>query len=311
MGLTPEQLEGARWSSAVICPRRCVYEANEVEPSDDLPQALIDIFWRSTVLGNAYQTKYVAENPGWVAEVEAPWGTDPALGGPIGIGHIDLGNEAASKGIEVKVLAAKIPKHAYLQITGYMRFKNWDYGEIHSIDPVNGKVTVTPVDLSHFAEEADAILRTVEESLKLQTLPERVCNNPGSWQARGCGFRTKCFLGWVSDELELDDPEAPVESVAEQSLQSLVSVNQEIRDARRHLQSLEGIRDHLREEVKDLPRGRWVKFGDGMEVRITPVAGSASLSVSRMREAGWDVPPELQEFVSEGRGHERWTFKQH
>jgi len=66
----------------------------------------------------------------------------------------------------------------------------------------------------------------------------------------------------------------------------------------------------MRQQLNDLPRSRWIKFGDGWQVRITPVKGSSTLSVARMREAGWAIPEELQGFVSEGKGHERWTFKQ-
>jgi hypothetical protein len=149
----------------------------------------------------------------------------------------------------------------------------------------------------------------IEESLRLGTLPNRTCQNPGSWQARGCAFRTKCFLGWVSEDMPLEVVEDELPSDADDVLQSLMSLGLELKDAKRHIASLEGIRDHMRTKL-DLPIGRWIKFGDGCEVRLSSVKGQETLNMSRAREAGWDVPPELQEFVNQGKGHIRWTFRQ-
>jgi len=315
MGLTSEQLEGARWSSAVICPRRACYEAREVEPSDDLPEYMEAIFWRSSVLGDAYQARYCEDHLGFEQEVEANWGMDPVTGGPIGTGHADLANNDLAKVVEVKVLAnSKIPKHAFLQVVGYLRFLGYETAEIHSIDPTSGRVVITSVDVSTFMPEVESIVTTIQESLRMGTLPDRVCANPGAWQARACAFRTKCFLGWVGDDLEPLDPEfaamEEMEPKKEELLEGIQGLSQEISDTTRHLKSLEGMRDHMRQQLNDLPRSRWIKFGDGWQVRITPVKGSSTLSVARMREAGWAIPEELQGFVSEGKGHERWTFKQ-
>jgi hypothetical protein len=285
-----------------------VYEANREEPSDDTPESLKGVFWRGTVIGEAYQRDFMAENPGYQAEIEAPWGIRPD-GEPIGIGHLDLGNPDTGKGIEVKTLLTRVPRHAYVQVTGYVRFLDYESAEIHAIDPVSGKVDVIPVQLAAFNPVVDAVLATIEECLRLQTLPTRVCANPAAWQARGCPFRTKCFFGWVGDDLA--DEELEAGSTAEVILASLMDLDLELKSAREHLKELEGTRDHLRTQVRDqITPNRWVTFGDGQYmVRVAEVKGSRSLPLGRLTEAGWDIPDALQDFVSEGKGYDKWSFK--
>ena len=48
----------------------------------------------------------------------------------------------------------------------------------------------------------------------------------------------------------------------------------------------------------------------GVKVRRTQVAGRRSLSLSAMEAAGYSLPPEIAEFVTEGKPFDKWTIKE-
>lgn len=306
--LTPEQLEGSRWSSAVICPRRTLYEYHH-EPSDKVPKELEGLFWRGKVLGNAYQEKFAEENPGWVVEMDAPWGN--FKGEPIGVAHADLGNVTLQKNIEVKTAVRGVQRHAYLQAAGQAVFLGFERAELHVIDVASGNTDIIPVNVEAFRDEVEVIVQDITDSLEHNTVLPRVCDTPGDWRARGCMHRTRCFAGWLGDVDISEEVEQTVHLDEEETLQQLKALDMEIKDAKKHLENLHGSRDFLREKIRPtLATGVWIPFGDGeWQVRVTEVTGTRSLSVGRMEAAGWDVPPAFSGLVTEGKGYERWSFK--
>jgi hypothetical protein len=290
-----------------------MYQYNGCETSDPIPESLQRKFWRGAALGDAYQRDYIEQYPDAEMEKSVDW---PTRTERIGTGHADLVREFHDKVIEVKSGKASGPTQwACLQVTGYARFLGLSRAEIHVIEPVSGIVGIFPINTDTYMNEVQRIITTLQESIRLNTLPHRVCDSPGAWQAQGCQFRTKCFQGWLGDPIAPDEDEIwdldDAHDFIRTKLQDMDSLRGQIAEHEAAIKELDKTRKHIRSEIRQyMPTGQWVRFGEGgRSVRIGIVKQPATIRVDTLTESGWTVPPQWQPLVKPESSYERWTFR--
>ena len=302
------ELVGARWSDAVLCPRRACYQHQAIVSTNDIDEDLARLFWRGKVLGHAYQEE-VCQDDKWKMEVEAPWPPD----NPIAVGHADLVNDWESLVREVKVTTGDGPSEfARLQVSGYATFLGMERADIAVIDPRSGKIRIYPINVSEYRNRVRDIMGLVARyASNGDALPERVCSTPGVWQATGCQWRQHCFKDWLQpdDDSSVEALLEPVAGEVAQNLRDIESLNRESRGIRAHLKEVEGTRARIRDEMRPLlPSEQWVGFDD-REVRISTVRRKGAIYVEDLTENGWSIPEHWLTLVRPGTTYERWNFR--
>ena len=292
-------LRGARASSAVVCPRRAVYQAQDAprgEPTDEQRR-----WWRRGVaVEEAIVGDIVAElraqghRPR--RQVDIPW---PAAD-PIGVGHADLYVPHEAMIVEVtSTRGAELAPHKALQAALYARHHpRATAATVISVDPSSWEERYYPVDVSGLGERIEGIEAAVVRGVRGGELPERVCVSPWDGPARMCEHCEHCFEGWERPDpallLGLDEMAVALAD-AEDALAAAVS-----NEAR---QRRDAARDDLRPH---LPDGQTVQIG-GIRLRRS-VNDSERFSLAKARSAGHELPSWAEAFTSRT-SSERWWVR--
>lgn len=306
--MTTATLTGVRWSTAsTICARQAVYAALGA-PADPIPEAVQRRFMRGTRLGRM-MAEEVAEDlrrrKGHVVHVEheARWPLDD----PVGVDHADMLNETEPEVIEVvSSKDAALPPRKPVQAAGYAIHRRVAKARILAVDPATNETAVYPVNVEELRPEVERIERQVVEALRGGDLPPRLGDeakaHPGTWPCRECPHLRHCYDGWQPPPAGTL-PDHLAEDVAELAL-----LDEQISRAKQ-VAELVARRDELRARIEPYLEDGRDYIAAGVKLRRTTVPGRRSLRFADMEAAGWSLPPELAEFVAEGKPSARWTTR--
>lgn len=307
-------LTGPRWSSAVICARRAVYEGTGA-PREPISPQLARIFRRGRFIGEAISRDIAASleeqgRPPGEAEREIPW--PRAL--PIGVGHADHYVPDVKTLIEVVSTAdGDLPSHKPKQLTGYvLNDPEAEAGLVLSIDPTTYEERVYPIDVEGLRAEVEEIQARVVHGLKTGKLPGRamteageLVESPTQRPCFDCPFRRTCWTGHEpypvgqlpekvhADLLRLADLED--RAAADARVAELPEIKEEIGAIREKLRGL-------------LLPGADYRGGD-IGIKRSEVKPSRRFSLAKAETAGHAIPDHLLPFVSESGGHDRWHIR--
>lgn len=297
------ELTGARWSSAVVCTRRAVYEHHGAPVTPVAPE-VEGWRWRGQVIGDAVQHAVVAQ---WralgrrpVAELEIPW--PPAR--PFARAHADIWVPHERRMVEVKSAAGCVLNDsAVLQVVGQVVFHpRAQYGTVLVIDPSSGEERQYPVNVDARADEVWARVEEVRAGVEDGVLPDRVCRHPGDGPALMCDRVEHCFDGWVRPDINrLPGFGDLVRALADAE----AACRREKKPPLEWVQKRDEIRARLRGVME--PGVEYVV--NGWRLKRTEVAGSRAFRFTAMEKAGFALPLELEPFLTEGKGHERWIVE--
>lgn len=292
---------GARWSSAVVCPRRAVYDhfgAPQTEPSDQVKR------WRrrGKAVEQAIRGEIIsdlrAQNRRPRREEVVPW---PASD-PLGEGHLDCYVPHTREAIEIKSRAgASLDASAALQVAGYcLNHPNAETAQVVSVDPSSFDEVWYPINVEALIPHIRELEQTVVAACGGGDLPDRVCRHPGEAEGRFCPYAPTCFEGWerpTPDVLLLD-----AEAVR------LADATDETSRLEREAKAAKERRDALRAELRPhLAAGAELETPSIAKLKRTEIAGRQTLSLTDMASAGYSLPAELEPFKSVGKPSERWT----
>lgn len=314
------QFTGPRWSSAVLCTRRAVYDAQhtadpEAAPKREPTRKEKGWFFR----GNAYADLAAdqiadqerARGLEVIREHDVPWPAED----PIGTGHVDVWIPKPRKVVEVHTnVGADLEPHKALQAAGYA--KNLDAREavVLAIDPTKNQLEdddayrVFPINIDALAAEVERREDEVYTGVVYDQLPERTCKSPDDSLAFGCAFKKHCFADWQYDETPIEEAPNLVELAKKLHKQDQLIKSHEAAIALRKKE-----RDELREQLQArLEPGREVAFqapGVDLWVKRIHVKGRETISLAELRAAGILSDEELEAFVKVGEPSERWYVK--
>lgn len=303
------ELTGVRPSSAALCPRRAVYDHQAAE--QDPPSAELDN-WRRR--GHAIEAYRVAEMRADGAQIETqrevPWPPQD----PLGVGHIDVYDQAEKAIVEITSTAgAKLPDHKAVQAALYLHADaDAEQAIVLSIDPSSFDERAYPISLDGLLDDVLHIEETVAHAIRTSTLPERTCHSPWDSTAFFCPYVwTVCFQDWEpagSDVLfgMLDEAK------------QLADVTDDLADARRRVKALEERQGELRGSLAPaVPAKRSVKrqvvedagpvMAEGVQLARS-VSTSRRFSLADYEKAGHVAPAEMEPFITETES-DRWTVK--
>jgi hypothetical protein len=268
------------------------------------------IFRRGRFIGDAIAKDVIAtfadEGVEAVAEQEVPWPVQD----PIGTGHADIYIPAEKHVIEVVSRKdGDLPAYKVLQVVGYAVNLGAERASVLSIDPSTYAEKAYPVEIETFRAQVDDIAHKVSMGVMLgaqddQFMPERAGAHPGDFPCFWCPFRKTCWEG-----VELPDPDRLENPDHVRLLQRLADVEDQIPVFKNREKELTAERDEIRAALEPhIAPGREVVAG-GIRIKRTPVAGRQSLNLSAAEKAGHRIPDNLQAFISEGKGYDRWTVR--
>lgn len=298
-------MTGARWSSAVICPRKAVFEHMQVpEDEGDDPRAA---GWklRGNLIAQAVRTQIIdmmkAEGRRPQFEVEIPWGIPT-----VGVGHADIYVPHRHTVVELYTsVGLEIHPRKVLQCAGYViHHPRAKFGELLIVDPLTGEDRTVPIDAEAHRETVESIVAQVSAGVHDGVIPDRVCKHPADGPTMFCDKVGYCFAGWT---------ETPLERVGrefEQLADELLDLTE-----RRGLAGKEDAANKARvDEIKNLlaevipPDGTARAIGP-ISVQRTHVPGSTKMSMGDIKKAGVQIPEQLEPFVKHTAGYDRWTVK--
>lgn len=298
-------LSGPRWSSAVICARRCVYGARGVPESEPTEE---QIGWRRR--GRAWEQIVTDGMAARLAgEGRRPRRQEPVswpAGDPVGTGHIDFYVPHEREAIEVVSNAGgKLPDYKALQVAGYaLNHPHATSAYVRSVDTHSGGESIYPIVLDELEPRVREIEAQVVAGLAGE-LPERVCATPWDGPAQWCPFVEPCFADWTPtpiDELLASRGEANL--IAE-----LADAEDEYGSRKDALERAAERRAELRARVAPLIAPAEPVSCEGIRVRRGADYTSRSVSLKAFEDAGHTIPPELEPFISESVVAGRWTVK--
>lgn len=292
-------LTGARWSSAVRCARRAVYE-HQRAPRGEYPRRLKDYFLRGQVwdahMGAMIADEYAADGVSVEVQVTVPWPHED----PFGTGHADvLVNRTTIK--EVTTHADnKVQRIKCLQGAGYaLEHPTAIAADLITIDPNTGRWTEVPIDVEALKPEVDAIQGAVYAGIHFGVLPERVGADPDDAACYGCPFKAHCWHDWQTP------PDEVISGRAQAALDRYLQAKARVDAMSEVVKLREG---EAREAKADLmalvPLGRKVMVGDRPVNRVR-VSGHRSLSLADAEAAGHSLPDNLKPFLRESEDYEQ------
>lgn len=309
-----QDLTGPRWSSAVMCPRKAVYEAQDA-PRRDWTEQELRRFRRGQVWEEAVVRDVVDE---FRAQGRRPRRQEtvawPAAH-PVGTGHIDCFIPSENAVIEVVSNAGgQLPEYKALQAAGYaLNHPRADKAFVLSVDTHTGDDPTYPIDLSSLEPRIRAIEDQVVTGVQSGTPPERVCRTPADGPAQFCPFVDHCFADWEWPPLE-----ELLTDAAE--LDALADAEDLVGDRRAQLKKAEAARDELRdrlrpvlrlEEYEDPKTGETKQAAEGMAGGVSvrrSVFSKTTFSLADAHKCGVNLPKRFDPFVKKS-DQERWTVK--
>lgn len=299
-------LAGPRWSSAVVCSRRAVYEGLGL-PREPYSPELLAIFRRGRFIGEAIARDLSASlaeqgRPVGQPEREVPW---PARD-PIGVGHADYYVPDEAKIVEVVSAAnGDLPAHKPLQAAGYaLNDPEAQAAVVLVVEPSSFREQAHPVDLDGLADAVAAIEEAVLRGVRDGVLPERPAHveHPGMRPCFDCPYRRECWKTWEPF------PVGQLPERLHEELVELAELEDEISRSKK-IAHLEERRAEIRETLKGLMIEGGVYRGGGITVKWTAVAPRRVFRLADFEKTGHELPPDAAEFVSESGGYDRWTVK--
>lgn len=303
MTTTERTLTGPRASSAVLCARMAAYQGLDVEVVP-YPDETLRRFARGIRLGQVMGHEIIEtlaiNGREAVLEHEVPWPADD----PIGVGHVDVYEVAANHPIEVvSTEGCALPPNKAKQVAWYALSLGSEKASVVSVDPKSGESRVYPVNVEAFRAEIEAIQESIVLAMRGGPLPERFeGSSPAAWPCFECPFRVGCFADWTPP------PAGRLPGMGD-DLVRLADLTAQIARLKK-ADDLESERDEIRERIAPLMEPGEDYIEGGVKVRRTQVAGRRSFSFSAMEAAGYSLPPDLAEFVTDGKPFDKWTVRE-
>jgi hypothetical protein len=296
-------LTGARWSSAVHCPRRAVYDHQDAPKAEATDQQRR--WWRR---GHAIEDAIAGDIVQDLRDQgRRPRRQEPVAwpaGDPIGEAHPDIYIPHEQECIEVKSrCGCTLDAAAAVQVAGAtLNHPRATSAQVVSVDPYSLEEKWYPIDVAGLEPRIREIEDQVVHGCKTGELPSRVCTHPFDSPAFQCPYVGVCFDGWQRPDPDvlLLDEEAVV----------LAELTDDVARAKRALEEAELAMKEQRATLRPyLEPGVEVETASIAKLKVIEVAGRRSLSLSDMENAGHQLPDELAAFVSESKPHERWQVK--
>lgn len=295
-------LTGARWSSAVLCARRAVYEHADA-PRDPISPRLQMIFRRGhtwgVVIREDMRRELAAQGRRLRAELEIPWPRQD----PIGVGHADIYLPDERHMIEVLSTAGDLalPAHKALQVAGYVKnHRRAENATVLVIDRATGDERAYPIDAAGLAGRVTDIEHAVIAGIRHNEMPARAAEHPGAHPCAGCVFNSHCWAGWAPEP-----PEAVPHVATDAEL--LADAEDLLADRRAALAAVQGVRDEIRDRLRPyIAAGRSVTAG-AIDVKRT-VYARRSFSLSDYTNAGHTLGADAEAFTRESE-IERWSIR--
>lgn len=306
MTTTNRVLEGARWSSAVMCSRMASYQALGVE-GDPHPEHVERRFGRGRRIGEAMAAEIIetlaAQGRHAVAEHEVPWPGDD----PVAVGHVDIYEVDANHPIEVvSTEGCSLPPNKARQVAGYAVSLGSDRASVVSVDPKSGESRVYPINVEAFRPEVERIQGEVVAAIRDGVIPDRFeGSHPGAYPCAECPFLVGCMADYTP-------PPAGTLPGRGADLMRLLELDTLIRSTPRgdHVLEYEAERDEIRESLRGLMSSGEVYIEDGVQVKRTEVSGRRSFAFAAAEAAGYEIPESMRPFITEGKGFDKWTVKE-
>ncbi len=299
-------LTGVRWSTAVRCSRAAAYQAIGIE-GEPYPESVERMFARGARIGRVMADEVVstlaAQGRVAIPEREVPW---PAAD-PIGIGHADIDIPADDTVVEVfSTAGGALDRVKVLQVTGYAINLGRSQAKVLAVDPSSGEETVYPVNVEGNRPVVERIEAEVVAAKVDGVIPDRLNGDtahPGVFMCQTCPFRRTCYDGWTP-------PPAGRAPGHADDFERLLSIEREAKRVKKLGAELEEERNEIRERLAGLLEDRTEYIEGGVQIKRTPVAGRRTMAFSDLEAAGYSLPPEVEAFVSTGKGYDRWTIKE-
>lgn len=320
--MTEPVLTGIRWSDAVICPRRAVYQGLNI-PAEPYSEETLGYFRRGRILGRVIAEELAERlveqgRPAGKAEVEVPW---PAAN-PIATGHADYYIPDETTIVEnVSNADCHLPPHKAVQAAGYaINHPTATAALVRSVDPSSYREVGHPIDFEGLRPMVEAIQAEVVAGVKDGVIPDRFrplrrdletgelgfgdeVESPMSQPCRDCPFRRECWKSWEPY------PVGKLPEKYDADLERLAELEDKLGRVKKGLKSETDERDALRDKLEGMMvEGGRYRGGD-VEVRWTEVAPRRSFRLGDYETAGHELPEDAKPFVSEGGGYRRWTVK--
>lgn len=301
-------LSGPRWSSAVRCSRRAVYEGLGVQ-GEPFSEETLSYMRRGRMLGRVLAEELDAQlaaagRPPGEAERLIPW---PASD-PIGVGHADYFITDEAEIIEnVSSEGCELPGHKALQNAGYViNDPVATKGRVRSIDPSSMADRDYPIDAEGLREQVERIEREVVAGVRDGVLPDRPegIESPSQGLCFDCPMRRPCWKTWEPP------PIGTLPVSVHGDVTRLADLEDEIGRFKK-VPHLEAEREEIREKLVGLMIEGALYRGNGISVKWTGVEGRRSFRLADYEKAGHslDRGGPAEAFTRVGKGHRHWTVK--
>lgn len=297
-------LTGARWSSAVICPRWCVYGAQGAPTRERTEEEMLMLTrgqaWGKIVVDGVI-TGFAEQGRRPRREETISWPRQ----NPVGTGHADCYIPHEREVVEVVSNAGgTLPPHKAVQVAGYaLNHPHAVSAVVDSVDTHTGVEHLYPIVL----DELEPHVRRIEEQVVAGLageLPERVCKTPWDGPAQWCPHVGHCFEGW--EPTPLDELLVTIDEV--DLLKRLADAEDAASAAAKEEKRLKAERNEIRAEVAKLiePNVAY-EAGDLVQLKRT-VYPVQNFALGAAEASGEKLPRRLEPFVSVSQA-ERWTVK--
>lgn len=306
-------LTGARWSEAVRCKARAIYQGLGTEPTNERPRWLEDAFDRGIPVGEMWglvQGKRLEAQGHEVSlEHEVPWG----LGWHGHADLVDLTDAIVDEAYHSKDLEFREEKA--LQNAGYVDLLDEITGREHrgvltAINAADGDrnggmaLKRFPVEMDgpnglrpRVREIRERVIAGVEAGAP--TAEDKVSDSPRHEECQACVFLNLCHAGY--------QPPEPSEIIGLEDTFVALRVTDEDRKATAaNLKRIEDRRKGLIETIEQYVQpGIPVTSGD-VTIRRTHIAEGVSFSLTDALKAGHALPVELEAFAKTRKGYDKW-----
>ena len=295
-------LAGARWSSAVICPRWCVYGAQGAPVRERTEEEELMLArgqaWGKIVVDGVI-SGFAAQGRRPRREELIPWPAEQ----PIGTGHADCYIPHEREVVEVVSNAGgTLPPHKALQVAGYaLNHPHAETAVVDSVDTHTGLEHLYPIVLSELEPRVRDIEAQVAAGLAGE-LPERVCRTPWDGPAQWCPHRDYCFRDWEPEPL--DELLVTIDEV--DLLKRLADAEDAYSAAAKAEKAAKAARNEIRREVAKLIEPNTAHEAADLSKLQRTTYPIQTFSLAAALAAGENLPKRLDPFVNISEG-ERWT----